>query len=190
MHTKNNNKVIIGLVGLMACGKGTIAEYIEKNYGAATYRFSTIIRDVLDILHLPHSRETMQKISTLLRQNFSEDIFARVIADNVENDKHEIIAVDGIRRLADIKYLKDIDGFVLTKITADPRIRYQRLTKRTENAGDTQKTYEEFLADHEKEAEAEIPRVMAEATAKLDNNGNLKNLYEQVDLLINQHKGG
>lgn len=184
----SNKKIIIGLVGLIAGGKGTAAKYLEKKYGAATYRFSTIIRGVLDILHLPHSRETMQKMSTLLRQNFSEDIFARVIADNVKKDGRNIIAVDGIRRFADIKYLNDVEGFVLTRITAEPRVRYERLIGRAENAGDTRKTYEEFLADHEKEAEVEIPHVMKTAAEEIDNNGNLDNLYKQIDLLITKAK--
>ena len=126
------HKIILGLVGPIAAGKGTIATYLEQKYSASTYRFSSIMRDLLIRLHLPLSRENLQDISTMLRQRFGEDLFAKVIAENVIQDNNKIIVVDGIRRLADIKYLTRIKDFVLVKVAADPHLRYQRLIKRTE----------------------------------------------------------
>jgi len=139
---------------------------------------------VLDTLCLPHSRKNMQKMSTVLRQNFGEDVLGKVIAENVKNDNNNIIAVDGIRRMADIKYLTELDNFILTKIIAAAKIRYKRLMERTENQGDTQKTYEEFLSDHQKEADAHIPEVMEHAIAAIDNNGDMNELYQQIEALL------
>lgn len=177
-------KIILGLVGPIASGKGTIAAYLEQKHSASTYRFSSIMRDLLIRLHLPLSRENLQDISTILRTRFGEDLFAKIIAENVIRDSNKIISVDGIRRLADIKYLDRIENFRLVRVAAEPRIRYQRLIKRTENTGDAQKTYEAFLSDHNREADAEIPIVEQRAQAEINNNGTFAELYEQAEKLI------
>ena len=181
-----NKKIIIGLVGQIASGKGTVAQYIEEKYNANTYRFSTSLRDILDRLHCEIDRTTLQSLSTALRQSLGEDLLAKVITKDVEKDKNEVIVVDGIRRMADIQYLKNLENFILVKIVADPKIRYERLIKRTENAGDTKKTYEEFLSDQKKEADAEIPVVMEKTQIELNNNKNFEDLYKQIENLISQ----
>jgi dephospho-CoA kinase len=180
-------KIIIGLVGMISSGKGTIAAYLEKKYDAETFRFSTMIRDVLDRLYLEVNRENMQGFSTILRNKFGENTLARVMGSDVKKSDNKIIVVDGIRREADIEYLKDFEGFVLVRIVADSEIRYGRIIKRTENKGDQEKTYEEFLKDEKGEADAEIPEVMKVADEELDNNGNLEELYAQIDKLIQKY---
>jgi len=177
-------KTIIGLVGELASGKDVTKKYLEDHYGASCHRFSTILRDVLRRLYLPIVRENLQDLSTVLRQRFGEDLLAKIIAEDVKNDPHEIIVVDGIRRDADIAYLKTLPGFILLSLEVEAKTRYERLIKRQENADDASKTYEQFLADGKKEAELEIPSVMAKANYKLNNNGTLENLYQQIEKII------
>lgn len=63
-------KTIIALAGEMGCGKGAIAEYLTTRHGAKKFRFSTIMRDVLDRLHMQTTRENVQNMSTVLRTAF------------------------------------------------------------------------------------------------------------------------
>ncbi len=177
-------KTIIALAGEVASGKDVTKKYLEDNYGASCHRFSTILRDVLGRLYLPIVRENLQNLSTLLRQNFGEDLFAKIVAEDVKNDPHEIIVIDGIRREADIVHLKLLSGFVLLSIEVEAKTRYERLINRRENADDASKTYEQFLADGQKEAELDIAKVMSTADYKLDNNGNLESLYNQIEKII------
>ncbi len=177
-------KTIIGLVGELASGKDVTKKYLEDHYGASCHRFSTILRDVLRRLYLPITRENLQDLSTILRRRFGEDLLAKIIAEDVKNDPHEIIVVDGIRRDADITYLKALPGFVLLSLEVEAKTRYERLIKRQENADDASKTYEQFLTDGQKEAELEIPSVMAKANYRLNNNGPLEKLYEQIEKII------
>ncbi|MFA6306340.1 MAG: AAA family ATPase [Patescibacteria group bacterium] len=179
-----NKKIILGFVGLLAAGKGTTVKYLKEKHGASPYRFSTMLRDVLKRLYIPDARENMQFISTALRQYFGEDIIAKVMASDVANDKNKIVAVDGVRRLVDIKYLAEMGNFKLVRIAADPKIRYQRIVLRKENPDDADKTFEQFLEDHNKEADAEIPMVMAKADLEINNNGSLEDLYKQIDQII------
>ena len=179
-----DNKIIIGLTGEICAGKGIIVKYLEQKHGAASYRFSTMLRDLLGRLYLPVSRENMQFMSTAIRQYFGEDILAKVIAEDVKKDTNNIIVVDGVRRVPDIKYLREIPGFKLVRVAAEPETRFNRLIARKENPGDETKTYEEFLSDHKKEADAQVPIVMAQAELEIDNNGSLEDLYRQVDQII------
>ncbi|MBI4812109.1 AAA family ATPase [Candidatus Falkowbacteria bacterium] len=177
-------KIIIGLVGELAAGKGTIVKYLEEKYGAASYRFSTPLRDVLERLHLEINRKNMQDVSRILREYFGQNLLAKTIAEDAKNDSNKVIAVDGVRRPADIEYLSKLPEFKLVYITADVKIRYERLLKRGENAGDKNKTFEQFLRDHEAETEILIPKIGKEADYKIDNNGTLEKLYEQIDEII------
>jgi dephospho-CoA kinase len=177
-------KNILCFTGLPASGKGFATKYLVDKYQAGHFRFSTIMRDLLNRVYLPQSRENMSKISTGLRQIFGEDLYAKVIAEDVKNAKEEIVAVDGARRLADIKYLKELEGFKLVAIEVDMKIRYERLVKRGENPDDRAKTWEQFVADHQLETEASIPELMKQAGIIVDNNGSLDDLYKQLDKLV------
>ncbi len=179
-----NKKVIIGLTGEICAGKGTIVKYLEQKHGAASYRFSTMLRDLLARLYLPVSRENMQNISTAIRQYLGEDILAKVIAEDVKKDTNNVIVVDGVRRSPDIKYLREIPGFKLVRIVGDPETRFTRLLARKENPGDETKTYGQFIEDHKKEADSQVPIVMAQAELEINNNGSLEDLYKQVDQII------
>lgn len=177
-------KMILGLVGPIACGKDTVKKYLENRYNAESCRFSSILRDILSRIKVPTSRENVQKISTILRQNFGEDVLARVIADDVFRFKSDVVVVDGVRRAADIVHLQKLPEFSLLAIDASPKIRYERLVKRNENVGDDQKTYEQFLKDHEYETELDIPALMKKSKYRVDNGGSFADLYAQVDAII------
>ncbi len=177
-------KIIIGLVGLQASGKGTAAKYISEKYGASTHRFSTMLRDVLNRLYVDVSRDNLQNLSSILRQSFGEDLMAKVIAQDVEKDQNEIVIVDGVRRFTDLFYLEKIPHFKLVSIETNQSNRYRRLVNRSENAGDSDKTLEQFLDDEKREADREIPDVMKTATIIWNNDHPAEKLYEQIDELL------
>ncbi|TSC52965.1 MAG: hypothetical protein LiPW39_499 [Parcubacteria group bacterium LiPW_39] len=180
------NKIIIGLAGEIGCGKGVIAKYIIEKYNGSSFRFSTMLRDVLRRIYLPDSRENMQILSTLLRQNFGEDVLARVISEDFASSDKSIVMVDGIRRLADIKYLKELPEFKLVYIETDIHKRYERILKRNENPDDSRKTFEEFQKEREQEADRQIKDLKKYADFIIENNGTYEQLYARVDKIIKE----
>jgi len=180
-------KLIIGFAGEMGSGKGSIAEHIVENYNAGSHKFSQIFRDILDRVYLDQSRENISKLSLILRQNFGEDILAKSIFHDVQNDEHEIIVIDGVRRLEDIVYLRNLPEFKLLYVDADIKIRYERLVQRGENAGDSSKTFEQFCDDHKANADAYIVDLMKSANTVVHNNGTYEELYKQIDEFIKQN---
>jgi len=178
------SKIILGFVGPLASGKDASKKYIEEKYGASSHRFSTMLRDILNRIYVPINRENMQNISLDLRMRFGSDTLARVIAEDVKNDNHEFIVVDGVRRMDDIVNLKHVEGFYLVGIEAKEEIRFERMKLRNENLGDDKKTFAEFLEDCKREAELEIPEVMRNANFTLNNDGDFQELYKQIDEII------
>jgi len=179
-------KIILGLAAELAGGKGTVAKYIKEEYAGSSHRFSTMLRDVLDRLYLEQSRENMQKISTVIRQNFGEDTLAKVMYEDAKKDEHDFVAVDGVRRPADIKYLRELPEFKLLYIDASLEKRYERIVKRGENPDDAAKTFEQFKKDQEGEADSLIRNLKEEADFVVDNNGSFEDLYKQLNEILNK----
>ncbi|HBI34376.1 MAG TPA: hypothetical protein DEA43_01500 [Candidatus Moranbacteria bacterium] len=181
------SKLILGIVGEMGSGKGSVAKHIEQNYNAGTHKFSQILRDILDRIYIEQSRESITTLSLILRKNFGEDVLAKSMYHDVFNDTHDIVAIDGVRRLEDIVYLRDLPNFKLIYIDADMETCYERLIKRGENAGDSAKTFEEFKRDHLADADARIVDMKNYAQYVIENNGTYQELYAQVDEIIKQN---
>jgi dephospho-CoA kinase len=170
----------------MAAGKGACCQYLADRYGARSHRFSAILRDILDRVRLPHTRENLQLASSTLRQAFGDDLMAKAIAQDVAADRGRLATVDGIRRWLDIKHLLPINGFHLIAVTAKERTRFNRLKRRKENPDDAKKTFRDFVRDGNQEAELQISRVVSRAEFKVDNNGTLEELYRQLDRIVNK----
>jgi dephospho-CoA kinase len=177
-------KIIIGLMGEIASGKGTAARYLVEKNNAKTFKFSSFLRDILGRLYLEQSRDNMQKLSTALRQNFGQTLFSTVTATDMQKDPAKIIVLDGIRRLADLEALKKLSSFKLVYMETDIKKCYERIVDRGENADDAGKTFEEFQKDHERESELEIKNLKNHADFVIDNNGSVQELYQQLDKLI------
>lgn len=180
-------KLILGIAGEMGSGKGTVAKHVVAEYGASTRRFSTILRDLLDRVYVEQTRENIANISTALRKTFGEDLLAKAMYHDTQNDASEIVVVDGVRRLADIAYLRELPQFKLIYVEADMRIRYERIIKRGENADDLTKTFEEFQKDHELETELQIRDLKNYANYVMDNDGTYIDLYKQLDEIIKEN---
>lgn len=187
---EQQEKIIIGIAGEIASGKDTVSRYYEKKYGASMYRFSDILRDILNRLHLEENRKNLAASSLMLRETFGEDIFARSIAEEIKKDRSPLIVIDGVRRASDVKSIQGSLGFTLLYINADPKRRHERMNSRNQNADDTTKTFDEFLRDSELESETEIRRLAGEADHTIDNNGTLDELYMNADAFLAKLREG
>jgi dephospho-CoA kinase len=177
-------KKIIGLVGPIASGKDVAKKYIEEKYGAESVKFSQMLRDVLNRLRIPIERENMQKLSLSLIENFGDDIFSKNIIEDANTKESDIVILDGVRRLSDISTVKKEGNFILIGVTADTKIRYERMKKRNENEGDKDKTFDDFIEDQKRGTEIHISDLIEQADYVLDNGGNLEDLYRQIDEVV------
>lgn len=177
-------KIILGIAGEISSGKGTVAKHIVENHNGSAHGFSTSLRDVAKRMYLEENRENLQKISSMFRGNFHEDILSKVIYHDVSKDKHEIIVIDGVRRMGDIRFLEKLPGFKLVYLEADMETRYERIVERGQNTDDATKTFEEFKKDNHREAEAQIKSLKEKSSVVIDNNGSFEELFAQIDKII------
>jgi dephospho-CoA kinase len=177
-------KLIIGLAGKIASGKGTVAAYLQAKYQAEIFGFSTPLRDILKRLYLEASRPNLAGLSSVLRSQFGQDLLSRAITQDLQTAKSDIAVLDGIRRLPDIEQARQLPNFKLVQVITDENHRYERLTKRQQNPDDATKTFEDFLIDDQKESDRQIPDVMALADFTINNDGDLNHLQTQVDELL------
>jgi dephospho-CoA kinase len=179
-----DGKIIIGLVGEIGCGKGTASRYLEENYGALTIRFSDVLRDILKKIYLQDSRENLQLLSKSLRESFGQDILSVAVCRKISDFKSGILVLDGIRREEDIACIKQMPSFYLVAIDAGLRVRFERIRARQENSGDNTKTWREFKKESLAESEVFIREMMQDADFRIDNNGTLDQMYNQIDGML------
>jgi len=174
-----NKKIIIGVAGQIASGKGTVAEYMENNYRAKIIKYSDILKDVLKRLYLEINRDNLQKLSTSLRGSFGQNILAKTIKNDAKKIDNKIIIIDGVRRKEDINNIEN-KNFYRIYVDADMKTRYKRITGRREKSDDKKKTYKEFKEDQRRETEITIQGLKEKSDLVLDNNGTIEQLEKQV----------
>jgi dephospho-CoA kinase len=182
-------RIILGIAGEIASGKGTVAKHIKEKKDGSVHRFSTVLRDVAHRMHLEENRENLQKISTIFRENFNDNILSEVIYHDAQADGHSIVVIDGVRRMADIEKLKELAHFYLVYIEAKIETRYERIIERKENSDDATKTFADFKLDHQREAERQIKDLKNYADFIIKNEGTFLELYQQVDKIIKELGG-
>ena len=180
------SKLIIGLVGEMGCGKGTMADILREQYGAGYYRFSAILSDILTRLSIEKSRENLQKISNLLRDGFGEDVLSNAIEKDAVTTKEDIVIIDGIRRPEDIVLLEPLPIFKLIAIDVPAKLRYERMKGRGEKIGESQMTWEQFQEQEKAPTEVTIPLVMQRAWKMLDNSGGREEFENKVHTVMKE----
>lgn len=184
------NKIIIGLVGEAASGKGTVAAYLLEKYGAKTLAFSTPMKDCLKRLLVPLSRENLTGFSEFTRKAYGEDLYARVVAEDAKNSSDALVVVDGIRRPADYANLKELAGFHLIYVTAPVELRWERARKRGEKATEATMSLEEFKQEELLPTELEIKAIGQKAEFIVDNSGKIEELYTSMESIVEYIKAG
>ncbi len=171
--------MIIGLIGRKGSGKGTIAQLLQEEFGARTYRMSDVLRALLDELHLPQSRKNIIVVSEALRHIFGESLIGSAITKQIRERNDTLVVIDGIRRQADLDGFGDLP-ITLVNVTAPLDLRYERITKRGENAGETSMTKEEFEELESAPTELSIREVESQAKITIENTGTVDDLREKI----------
>lgn len=179
-------KIILGISGEIASGKDTVGEYLAEKYGALSFRFSQPLRDMLDRLYLPQSRENMATLSLYIRKVFGEDILSKVMLADAEKNKENFVVVDGVRRLPDIIHMETSEYFYFVYVEASSEKRYERLIQRRQNTDDATKTPMQFEKDAKLETELQISGLKERADFVLNNDGTLEELYAQIDKMMEE----
>lgn len=176
-------KLVIGLIGEIASGKGTVAEHISKEYGASVYRFSDVLRDVLRRLHIENTRENLQSIGVSIRQAFGVGVLADCLREDMLEDTSDLIVVDGVRYAHEAEMVRSFKDSILLYIHAPDVVRYKRAVKRG-TRGERKMTFEQFKKAGEGGTEGMIRQIAGQADHTIENTGTVEELCENIDKIV------
>jgi uridine kinase len=176
-------KKIIGLVGEIGSGKGTVATIINDrlpNKKIVRLKFSDVLSDILNILHLEKSRDNLQKLAIYIDDQFGDGTFSNAVKQRALTIDADIVFLDGVRWPADEQLIRDAGG-ILVYVTAHQKLRFDRIRGRGEKEGEQNTTWEQFLEQDQKKNETFIPDIGSRADVTIVNESTLEHLTKEVE---------
>jgi len=178
---------IIGITGTNGAGKGTVVDYLVQKKGFVHFSARAYITKLLEEEGKEANRENLIERGNELREKYGPSAIAILLYDEaIKTGKNCII--ESIRTLGEIELLRSKGNFMLLAVDADPKIRYERVVLR---ASATDKvSFEKFVELEKIEMENTDPNkqnisvCVKNADYVLTNDGNLNDLYQQIDKII------
>ncbi len=172
-------KKIIGIVGETGSGKDAFCEYVKRNFkNVFIFRFSQPLTEALRIFFDEVKKEDQQWLAPALRKRFGNNVLGEAIKKKIKKIKKGIILLNGIRVWEEFKMIKKLGGRVVY-ITADSKIRWQRVSKRGEKKDD-KISYKKFLKLEKAKTETLIREIGKKADFRIENNGTKQQLYQEI----------
>jgi dCMP deaminase len=182
--------MIVGLTGKFAAGKGTVAEFLKER-GFVYHSLSDVLRDELRARGVPESRESLLALGNELRAADGPAALAIRIRARLQDGRGHI--VDSIRTPAEVEVLRQIPGFFLLGVDADPHVRFARLRARA-RVGDPE-TFEHFASLEARESSSTNPAAQqlhatwALADEVVDNGGSVEALAAAISGVLARRLG-
>ncbi len=180
------NQVVIGEVGGQGAGKEELWKAICKIsreneiFAYARYSTSVFLRKMLGNMDIVDGRDNITKLVTFLEATRGEGDAMRRMLESVRGERPTLRIIDSIRMLADETFLRAESHNILLYITADQKIRYDRVKRRGDKPGEKELTWEKFLEQEASLTEKHIPEIGSRADWEIENNGSLEELEEKV----------
>jgi dephospho-CoA kinase len=181
---KIGKRVVIGIMGKIGSGKSEASRYIAEKYDGRVFRFSDVLKDILQRLNLELKRENFIALGSALRREFGDGVIAWALKRDILASEAQVVIVDGVRYPEEVEMIRSFENSVLIYIYASQEVRYQRAVKRGEK-GEATISYEEFLKNDSAETEKRIAELAKLADYRIENNGTLEELYAALDSILN-----
>lgn len=153
-----NMKLALCTTGLPGSGKGVFKEGAER-LGIPTYVMGDYVRREAEKKYGKVDSMTTGDTMIYLREKFGRDIIAKLVADDIENDGHNIFLIDGIRNMEELEHFKGRGWeVILISVLASRETRYKRLVNR--GRVDDIKDISEFMMREDREKSIGLNRII------------------------------
>lgn len=181
----------IALVGESGSGKGLFIELLKKilpDKRIISIRFSDVLCDILDILDIRKTRDNIDTLVTALRSAFhDEGLLVSAMRKRMQGMNADIIILDGLRKEKEVSLVREQNG-LLVYVAAEEKIRFERLSQRTEKSDEAGMIWEQFKEQSMADPQVQIRHIgQALADARLENNGTVEEFEKAVRTFINKH---
>lgn len=182
-------KYIIGVTGENGSGKGSFSDSLItqlKSSKVSKIKFSDVLFSTLKNWNIDTTRNNLQNLAIIMDKQYGVGSVTRAAQVAIKKNPAEIIIVDGVRWESDVQMIRSFKNNALVYVTADPKVRYERMRKRGEKVGENILTYKQFLDEEKAGTETQIKKIGKLADFKIENNGTPQALNSQVKLFINK----
>lgn len=179
--------MVIGIVGSIASGKDTVADYLKQK-GFTAISLSDILRQIMREEGLEITTINMTEYGNQLRGTKGHGYLAQKALKQIGDDD---AIITSIRQVGEVEVLQKRPDFTLIKLDAPIEMRLERLVRRN-RPGDIKNMTE--LKDIEaKQADGidgsmNMNKCFASATETIINDGTFTELHEKVNQLISNIK--
>ncbi len=180
-------KVIV-IIGLPGSGKSVASKLLSRK-GIPAYNSSHIIKEEVIKRGLELTVESEEHIARQLRKEHGMDAPARFLANSIENEKSDIICIEGFRNIEEAEYMERLGKIFLVEIRAPKNVRHERLIRRGGPRDPKDREAAEWRDG--KEIERGLGNLLeTEKYAKfvINNNGNLQSLEKSLDEILDKIK--
>lgn len=171
---------VIAICGLPGSGKTTAIEAI-KDLGIVV-TMGDIVRKEAENKNIIPSGNNLGKIAKKLREKAGPGIIAEKCVDIIKKKKENIIFVDGIRSLAEVKIFRKSWKFPIIAIIMDEEKRFRRLFERSRSDDPINLT--ELKERDKRELEFGLDLVLEEANYEIMNNSTIEELKEKTKEVV------
>ena len=171
---------VIGFCGLPGSGKSSAIDAIQDLGTIVT--MGDVVRKEAIKRGIESTDENLGKIAKELRKKGGQEIIAQKCVELTSEQESDVIFVDGVRSLAEVKVFREIWEFPLIAIVIDENIRFKRLHER--NRSDDPKSLEELRKRDEREISFGLRDVVEIADYKIENSTTIEELQEKAKNIV------
>ncbi len=176
---------IIGLMGRIGSGKGTIADILIKDYGFKSITMGDLVREEVAKRGLKPTREETTRVSMDCRKKDPAYFIKRVI-EKIKQSGYDKWLIDGIRTPLGVKeFKKAFPDIKLIRVDVKPEIRFERMKLRARPGFPD--TFDKFKEHEELENEKfNLNETLSYADYVIENNGTYEELVSKSKDLISK----
>lgn len=175
---------IIAILGLPGSGKTEAINYLIKKFNWPKVYFGDVTFDEMKRRGLEINEKNEREVREGLRAQFGQVIYARRVIEKIKNLPDEVnVLVESLYSWPEyLEFKKEFgDSFITIAVYASPKIRYERLGKRSVRPLTPQECQSRDYAQIENLTQAGAI-AMTDYTAI--NEQSTENLYSQIDKII------
>lgn len=177
-------KKIIGIIGPVAAGKDTAAEYLAGKWNIPIFEISAHLKELARSRGIEVNRKNLIELGRELDKGRGHAHLAEKIINKLSEVRINLAIITGMRQLAQIEYLREYSNLLLIAVDASHEVRFERATARGKfGEGET---LEQFIANEQEENSGPVQQLfecMKLADCHIVNSGNLQILERSLDVV-------